>query len=142
IRFYQYDPTKWLIAFFSMIGLASDLKRFPTNEIKKGQVRMQQLQLDRFKATLVWGTPIDQLPVFTYEEFQEMATEVGQAVTLIEGIIYDISSFVDEHPGGRSLIESAIGKDATTSFNGGVYDHSNAARHLLERMRVGVVAGG
>ncbi|KAF9137379.1 hypothetical protein BG015_002739 [Linnemannia schmuckeri] len=142
IKFYQYDPTKWLIAFCAFLGLASDLKRFPTNEIKKGQVRMQQQKLDRIKATLIWGTPIDQLPVYTFEEFQAMATEKGQAVTLIEGIIYDLESFVDEHPGGRSLIRSAIGKDATTSFNGGVYDHSNAARHLLERMRVGVVAGG
>ncbi|KAF9322311.1 hypothetical protein BG003_003322 [Podila horticola] len=142
IKFYQYDPTKWLIAFCSFLGLASDLKRFPTNEIKKGQVRMQQQKLDQIKATLVWGTPIDQLPVFTFEEFQEMSSIKGQCVTLIEGIIYDVSSFVDEHPGGRSLINSAIGKDATTSFNGGVYDHSNAARHLLERMRVGVVAGG
>ncbi|KAF9279285.1 hypothetical protein BGZ68_008031 [Mortierella alpina] len=142
IRFYQYDPTKWLIAFCAFLGLASDLKRFPTNEIKKGEVRMQQQKLDRVKAGLIWGTPIAQLPVFTYEEFEELATEKGQAVTLIEGIIYDIGAFVDEHPGGRSLIKGAIGKDATTSFNGGVYDHSNAARHLLERMRVGVVAGG
>lgn len=103
---------------------------------------MQQQELDRKKSQLIWGTPLDQLPIYTFEEFQEMAKEKGQAVTLIEGIIYDIESFVDEHPGGRSLIQSAIGKDATTSFNGGVYDHSNAARHLLERMRIGVVAGG
>ncbi|GJJ78835.1 stearoyl-CoA desaturase (Delta-9 desaturase) [Entomortierella parvispora] len=142
IRFYQYDPTKWLISVCAFLGLASDLKRFPTNEIKKGQLRMKQQELDREKSRLIWGTPLAKLPVYTFEEFQEMATEKGMAVTLIEGIIYDIESFVDEHPGGRSLIKSAIGKDATTSFNGGVYDHSNAARHLLERMRIGAVAGG
>ncbi|ORZ26321.1 putative stearoyl-CoA desaturase [Lobosporangium transversale] len=142
IKFYQFDPTKWLIAFCSFIGLAWDLKRFPSNEIKKGQLRMQQKKLDKMKSTLVWGTPIDQLPVFSFDEFCDMTNKEGRAVTLIEGVIYDISSFVDEHPGGRSLICSAIGKDATTSFNGGVYDHSNAARHLMERMRIGVVAGG
>ncbi|KAF9905789.1 hypothetical protein BX616_000925 [Lobosporangium transversale] len=142
IKIYQYDPTKWLIAFCSFIGLARDLKRFPSNEIKKGQLKMQQKKLDKVKSTLIWGTPIDQLPIFSFDEFHDMANKEGRAVTLIEGIIYDISSFIDEHPGGRSLIRSAIGKDATTSFNGGVYDHSSAARHLLERMRVGVVAGG
>ena len=42
----------------------------------------------------------------------------------------------------RSLIASAIGKDATAIFNGGVYDHSNAAHNLLSTMRIGVLRGG
>jgi stearoyl-CoA desaturase (delta-9 desaturase) len=40
------------------------------------------------------------------------------------------------------LIKSAIGKDATALFNGGVYEHSNAAHNLLSTMRVGVLRGG
>lgn len=47
-----------------------------------------------------------------------------------------------EHPGGKSLIKSAIGKDATALFNGGVYEHSNAAHNLLSTMRVGILRGG
>jgi stearoyl-CoA desaturase (delta-9 desaturase) len=35
-----------------------------------------------------------------------------------------------------------VGKDATTAFFGGVYDHSNAAHNLLAMMRVGVLRGG
>ncbi|CAJ0927089.1 14279_t:CDS:1, partial [Entrophospora sp. SA101] len=61
---------------------------------------------------------------------------------LIEGIIYDVTNFIEEHPGGRSLITTSIGKDMTTAFNGGVYDHSNAARNLTSNFRVGVIAGG
>jgi stearoyl-CoA desaturase (delta-9 desaturase) len=30
----------------------------------------------------------------------------------------------------------------STYFNGGVYDHSNAARNLMSNLRVGVIAGG
>lgn len=60
----------------------------------------------------------------------------------IAGVIHDVSLFVEEHPGGRSLIKSAIGKDATGIFNGGVYEHSNAAHNLLSTMRVGVLRGG
>ena len=37
---------------------------------------------------------------------------------------------MDEHPGGRHLIAKMIGKDATTAFFGGVYDHSNAAHNV------------
>lgn len=60
----------------------------------------------------------------------------------VAGVIHDVSLFVAEHPGGRSLIKSAIGKDATGIFNGGVYEHSNAAHNLLSTMRVGVLRGG
>lgn len=67
---------------------------------------------------------------------------------------------MDEHPGGRHLLKKNIGKDATTAFFGGVYDHSNAAHNvsschldfnsrlltlvyqLLAMMRVGVLRGG
>jgi hypothetical protein len=40
------------------------------------------------------------------------------------------------------MIKSGIGKDATAMFNGGVYNHSNAAHNLLSTMRVGVIRGG
>ncbi|KAG8768620.1 hypothetical protein FRC16_006971, partial [Serendipita sp. 398] len=63
-------------------------------------------------------------------------------LVLIAGFIHDVSSFIDEHPGGRHLIRKNIGKDATTAFFGGVYDHSNAAHNLLAMMRVGVLRGG
>jgi stearoyl-CoA desaturase (delta-9 desaturase) len=60
----------------------------------------------------------------------------------IAGVIHDVKAFVEEHPGGRTLIKSAVGKDATALFNGGVYEHSNAAHNMLATMRVGVLRGG
>jgi stearoyl-CoA desaturase (delta-9 desaturase) len=60
----------------------------------------------------------------------------------VAGVIHDVSSFVDDHPGGRMMIRSMVGKDATGVFNGGVYEHSNAAHNLLATMRVGVLRGG
>jgi len=41
-----------------------------------------------------------------------------------------MSNFIDEHPGGPHLLIKMIGKDATTAFFGGVYDHSNAAHNV------------
>lgn len=49
---------------------------------------------------------------------------------VIAGFIHDVSGFIDEHPGGAHLIIKMIGKDATTAFFGGVYDHSNAAHNV------------
>lgn len=79
---------------------------------------------------------------------------------LVAGYIHDVSAFIEEHPGGRHLLVKNIGKDASTAFFGGVYDHSNAAHNvrlvlfdpcilpdgpgiqLLSMMRVGILNGG
>ena len=49
---------------------------------------------------------------------------------VIAGFIHDVSDFLEEHPGGRHLLVKYIGRDATTAFFGGVYDHSNAAHNV------------
>lgn len=51
-------------------------------------------------------------------------------LVLVSGFIHDVTSFMDEHPGGKHLIKKNLGKDATTAFFGGVYDHSNAAHNV------------
>lgn len=140
ILWYQYDPTKWLIIIFKILGVAYNLKEFPSNEVQKGLLQQKQKKLDRWRARLDWGTPLDQLPVIEFEEFQRQAKT--QPLILIAGVVHNVSSFIDSHPGGRSLITSAIGKDATVAFNGGVYNHSNGAHNLLSSMRVAVVRGG
>ncbi|EOO00229.1 putative acyl- desaturase protein [Phaeoacremonium minimum UCRPA7] len=140
ISWFQYDPTKWCIALWRVGGLAYDLKKFPSNEIEKGRFQQQQKKLDKRRATLDWGTPIKQLPVITWDDF--MATAKEGNLVVIAGIVHDVSSFISEHPGGKALIKSAIGKDATALFNGGVYDHSNAAHNLLSTFRVSVIRGG
>jgi stearoyl-CoA desaturase (delta-9 desaturase) len=50
-------------------------------------------------------------------------------------IVYDVADFAHEHPGGSELLMSHFGKDITSAFNGGVYNHSNAARNRLDMMR-------
>ncbi|RUP52091.1 delta-9 desaturase [Jimgerdemannia flammicorona] len=141
ILFYQYDPTKWFIKALSFIGLAYDLKKFPQNEVVKGQVYMAEKKINKIKEDLNWGVPIHKLPVFTWDEFQEL-TKQGKQWILIEGVLYDVSKFIDEHPGGPRYIKTAIGKDMTTAFNGAVYNHSNGARNLMSTMRIGVIRGG
>ena len=41
IRWWQYDPTKWMIAGLSVVGLTSNLKRCSTFAIEKARVTMQ-----------------------------------------------------------------------------------------------------
>jgi stearoyl-CoA desaturase (Delta-9 desaturase) len=96
--------------------------------------------LDQQRAGLDWGIPLEQLPVMEWCEFMAGAKD-GKALIAIAGVVHDVTNFVKEHPGGK-LIASAIGKDATAMFNGGVYNHTNAAHNLLSTMRVAVIRGG
>jgi len=41
IRWYQFDPTKWLIRGLSFVGLTTDLKRVPEFRIEKARLLMQ-----------------------------------------------------------------------------------------------------
>ncbi|KAF8477506.1 hypothetical protein BDZ91DRAFT_673134 [Kalaharituber pfeilii] len=141
IEWFQYDPTKWFIWTMKQLGLAYDLKQFRHNEIEKGRLQQQQKKLDRIRAKLDWGIPLENLPVMEFEEFQEQARN-GHALILVAGVVHDVTSFVKEHPGGKAMINSGIGKDATAMFNGGVYNHSNAAHNLLSNFRVAVIRGG
>ncbi|KZT41980.1 delta9-fatty acid desaturase [Sistotremastrum suecicum HHB10207 ss-3] len=140
IKWYQYDPTKWFIYGCQLFGLASQLRLFPDNEIKKGELNMQLKKLKTTQDSLVWPASPEDLPIVDWETFQRESKE--RHLIVVSGFIHDIADFVENHPGGRALIVSQIGKDATAAFFGGVYDHSNAAHNLLSMRRVGVLHGG
>ncbi|KAJ3167077.1 hypothetical protein HDU88_002414 [Geranomyces variabilis] len=141
VKFWQYDPTKWLIWLASTVGLTYNLNMFPDNEIEKGRLQMQAKKIDALKAKLNWGPPLETLPKVTFDEFKELVKIDGRQLLIIEGVIYNVEGFMDHHPGGRVFIKSGIGRDMTTAFNGGVYDHHNAARNLLSGFRFGVLDG-
>lgn len=141
IEWHQYDPTKWAIWTWKQLGLAYDLKQFRNNEIEKGRVQQMQKKLDKQRSTLDWGVPLDQLPVLEWDDFVDQVRN-GRGLIAVAGIVHDVSDFIKDHPGGKAMIRSGVGKDATAMFNGGVYSHSNAAHNLLSTMRVGVIRGG
>ncbi|CAO3637222.1 unnamed protein product [Cunninghamella blakesleeana] len=142
IKWHQYDPTKWLIKALSFVGLTYDLKTFPSNEVQKGIIQMKEKKILAEKRQLKFGTAIEDLPIYTWDEYQHLVLNENKKWVLIEGILYDVQDFMHEHPGGVKYISTAIGKDMTTSFNGGIYNHSNGARNLLTTFRCGVLKGG
>ncbi|KIK57455.1 hypothetical protein GYMLUDRAFT_46345 [Collybiopsis luxurians FD-317 M1] len=137
---YQYDPTKWFIAICRLLGLADNLRIFPSNEIHKSSLTMQLKALKKTQDTIVWPASVDELPVVSWETFQEESK--SRTLIIVSGFIHDVSSFVEQHPGGQHLLIKNSGHDMTASFFGGFYTHSNAAHNLLAMMRVGILAGG
>lgn len=120
--------TKWFLLACEKLGIASHLKRFPENEIQKGELTMQLEKTRAIADALERPTTATELPEFSWNDFQK---EAGvRPLVLIAGFIHDVSAFLDEHPGGRRILENNIGRDSTGLFFGGAYAHSNAAQNV------------
>ena len=120
IAWYQYDPTKWIIWLWKQLGLADNLKMFRQNEIDKGRLQQEQKKLD-LKLDELQSSELQQLPVIEWNEYQNEVLS-GRPWLSIAGVVIDVGQFRHEHPGGKPLIDSGIGKDATAMFNGGIYN--------------------
>jgi cytochrome b involved in lipid metabolism len=57
----------------------------------------------------------------------------------IGGCVYDVTSYVAEHPGGESVLADVAGRDATADFED--IGHSETARKALAALRIGELAG-
>jgi cytochrome b involved in lipid metabolism len=128
------------------LGLASELKTFPSNEIKKGIYNQKLKALQRERRVIQWPKNNDDLPILTWEQcasslspicfmpsdtdpscvVQEEHKSSGRNLVVVGGYIHDVSDFINDHPGGAGIIKTRLGKDVTTAFHGGVYDHSSA----------------
>ncbi|KAL4081457.1 cytochrome b5-like heme/steroid binding domain-containing protein [Scleroderma yunnanense] len=72
--------------------------------------------------------------VTTFEELKAHGTKDSLYILLHEKV-YDVTKFIDEHPGGDEVILSEAGKDATDAFED--VGHSDEARDLLPGMLIG-----
>ncbi|KAJ4916612.1 Cytochrome b5 isoform A [Raphanus sativus] len=54
---------------------------------------------------------------------------------VIDGKVYDVTSYMDEHPGGDDVLLAVTGKDATDEFEDA--GHSKTARELMEEYFIG-----
>ncbi|RCK54502.1 Acyl-CoA desaturase [Candida viswanathii] len=142
---FSYDPTKWFLWTLEKVGFIEDLSRTPDSLVM--QLKLQQLQkvINRLKSQLNWGTPISKLPLITPKDFKKIivtSSNKDRIYIIIQKIIYDVTPFMDQHPGGVALLKASNGQDATKAFYGGVYGHLTAAVNLLATMRIGVLDDG
>ncbi|EDW71968.1 uncharacterized protein Dwil_GK10686 [Drosophila willistoni] len=54
---------------------------------------------------------------------------------LIHNNIYDVTEFLNEHPGGEEVLIEQAGKDATENFED--VGHSNDAREMMRKYKIG-----
>jgi cytochrome b involved in lipid metabolism len=63
----------------------------------------------------------------------------GDVWVAIHGSVYDITNFMDDHPGGEEVLLEQAGQDATEAFED--IGHSEEARETLRNLLVGRLEG-
>lgn len=87
----------------------------------------------------------NQAKTFTLSEVAEHASK-DDCWTVISGDVYDLTKFINRHPGGNEILR-ACGTDGTTLFNsrktqdgqtvGSGAPHSQAAKEQLAQLKIG-----
>uniref|UniRef100_A0A5B7BHU1 Cytochrome b5 heme-binding domain-containing protein n=1 Tax=Davidia involucrata TaxID=16924 RepID=A0A5B7BHU1_DAVIN len=72
--------------------------------------------------------------VFTLAEVSEH-NNAKDCWLVISGKVYNVTKFLEDHPGGDEVLLSATGKDATDDFED--VGHSSSARAMMDEFYVG-----
>ena len=63
----------------------------------------------------------------------------GDCWTIIDGMVYDLTPFLNQHPGGSAAITGLCGTDGTAGFRG-QHGSASAPNSQLESLKIGVLA--
>jgi stearoyl-CoA desaturase (delta-9 desaturase) len=132
IKWYQYDPTKWLIKLLHYMNLTYDLK-----EAKKEVIQMNinhNLNIHKKK----------EYHILTRSDINKMInTNKSNNIVIYNNKVYDLTPLLGYHPGGDNFIKSIINKknidkpdtDILSIMNK-INIHSQGAMNLLETMKI------
>ncbi|KAM7262583.1 hypothetical protein ACFE04_000266 [Oxalis oulophora] len=82
------------------------------------------------------GGDDDSKKVFTLADVSQHNTP-KDCWLIIDGKVYDVTKFLEDHPGGDEVLLSATGKDATDDFED--VGHSSSARAMMDELYVGEI---
>ncbi|XP_068452132.1 cytochrome b5 type B isoform X2 [Clinocottus analis] len=82
------------------------------------------------------GETVEGVKYYTLEEIRVHSIS-SDSWLIIHDKVYDITSFLEEHPGGEEVLLEQAGSDATESFED--VGHSTDAREMLQQYYVGEV---
>ncbi|KAI5405463.1 cytochrome b5 [Lathyrus oleraceus] len=74
--------------------------------------------------------------VHTFEEVAKHS-KTKDCWLILSGKVYDVTPFMEDHPGGDEVLLSATGKDATNDFED--VGHSDSAREMMDKYYIGEI---
>ncbi|XP_010509977.1 PREDICTED: cytochrome b5 [Camelina sativa] len=78
----------------------------------------------------------DEAKIFTLSQVSEH-NQPQDCWLVINGKVYNVTKFLEDHPGGDDVLLSSTGKDATDDFED--VGHSESARLMMEQYYVGEI---
>jgi stearoyl-CoA desaturase (delta-9 desaturase) len=156
IKWYHWDPTKWLIRACEMCGIARGLVRTPNSVIRKNLLALRHKQhqdaADKLRSKLEAVEAKTRTPVLYSWADIERRVDAGEKLMVIGDYVVDLMKpmptgagytheskdviWYQAHPGGRKLLDMYVGKDATEAMAGAIYKHSQAAFNMIQFLRV------
>jgi stearoyl-CoA desaturase (Delta-9 desaturase) len=159
----DWDPSKWVILALAKVGFAWGLRCASAEDIAAARAQMLAHERDHSGA---YKTAVEEEwvgPTWTEAELEEYVKESGACIILLDEYAVDVTGYIDVHvrfslsfhfgirslvqPGGARLLrnyafpinpgeENDRWKEAGRAFNGGVNNHSQAARRRMRQLRV------
>ncbi|KAI6189384.1 Cytochrome b5-like protein [Aphelenchoides bicaudatus] len=80
---------------------------------------------------------LQNLPEYTEVQVRDAAGD-GHCIVIIYDLVYDLTDFLDEHPGGAEVIYEMAGMDVTQQFED--VGHSKLARTVMLQYVIGRLA--
>ena len=126
VRWWQYDPSKWLIATLSGLGLASDLKRVPDMWIQRAQLAMQFKRMER---------ALERKRLHPQDEhFERLKTRVGEEAAAFRKALEEWARVRDEWVGNRK--RRLLQKWEDVSFRSRLREIEYSLRMQRQRLRI------
>ncbi|CAF2471127.1 unnamed protein product [Rotaria sp. Silwood2] len=72
--------------------------------------------------------------VLTLAEFRKLAEDKDKSILMINNHIYDVTRFLEEHPGGEEVLKEQHGRDASNAFED--VGHSSDAREQMKAYEI------
>ncbi|KAF8857411.1 cytochrome b5 [Acephala macrosclerotiorum] len=72
----------------------------------------------------------------TTEVAEHKDADTGMYIIIDENV-YDVTGFVDEHPGGAKILKRVAGKDATKQF--WKYHNESVLKKYSDKLKIGTV---
>ncbi|KAJ9643255.1 hypothetical protein H2204_002151 [Knufia peltigerae] len=75
---------------------------------------------------------------FTVEDVAKHNQKASDGMYIIvDGTVYDVTNFVDEHPGGAKILKRVAGKDASKQF--WKYHNESVLKKYAPKLKIGQI---
>lgn len=103
---------------------------------QRGPVNLEEVTASTTTTTRRKHSPTN---LFTQEEVSRH-NSIDDCWVIYNGFVYNITEFLEKHPGGAELILDKGGKDITELFEDeNFHKHSSAAHNLLREYKIGIL---